>query len=89
VVGLPHATKGELPVAAVVRRDGAHATEDELLAWSEQRIAAYRRPRRVVFLDSIPENFAMKPLRLHVKKQLLEMGVVAESRADRERRPAA
>ncbi|MFN7955730.1 MAG: AMP-binding protein [bacterium] len=85
VVGLPHPTKGELPVAAVIRRDGATATEDEILAWTEGRIAAYRRPRRVVFVDGIPENFAMKPLRRHVKNQLLEMGVVAESRGDRER----
>ncbi len=85
VVGMPHPTKGELPVAAVIRRDGAATTEDEILAWTDGRIAAYRRPRRIVFVDAIPENFAMKPLRRHVRSQLQAMGVTVESRGERER----
>lgn len=85
VVGMPHPTKGELPVAAVILRSGSSVTEDDLLAWTDGKIAAYRRPRRIVAVDAIPENFAMKPLRRHVKNQLIEMGVVVESRADRER----
>ena len=79
---MPHATKGELPVAAVVR--AAHdLSEESLLAWADQRVAAYRRPRRIVFLDAIPQSFAMKPLRRAVRQQLIDMGITVEARSDR------
>ena len=51
VVGLPDPTWGETVCAAVVRRPGATATEDELLAWCRERIAGYKRPRAVVFIE--------------------------------------
>ena len=44
-------TWGETVCAAVVRRPGATATEDELLAWCRERIAGYKRPRAVVFIE--------------------------------------
>ena len=51
MVGMPDAKWGESVCAAVVLRPGARATEDELLAWCRERIAGYKRPRAVVFLD--------------------------------------
>jgi acyl-CoA synthetase (AMP-forming)/AMP-acid ligase II len=90
VVGLPHPIKGALPVAAIVR-SGAATTidEDELLTWIGERVAAYRCPRRVVFLDAIPQGFGMKPLRRVVRAKLLDMGVTVETRRARAARPAA
>jgi acyl-CoA synthetase (AMP-forming)/AMP-acid ligase II len=79
---MPHISKGELPVAAVVRA-AADLSEESLLAWCDQRIAAYRRPRRVVFIDNIPQSFAMKPLRRAVRQQLIDMGITVEARSDR------
>jgi acyl-CoA synthetase (AMP-forming)/AMP-acid ligase II/acetyl-CoA acetyltransferase len=89
VVGLPHRTKGELPVAAVVLEPGSRLSEEALLGWAEERIAAYRCPRKVVFTDEIPQGFGMKPLRKRVRRELIEMGVEAETRAERARRKGA
>jgi acyl-CoA synthetase (AMP-forming)/AMP-acid ligase II len=90
VVGLPHPTKGELPVAGVVLKEAARITEDELLAWAKEHIAPYRVPRRIVFTDDIPTGFGMKPLRRQVRARFLEMGIVVKARSDdREKASAA
>jgi fatty-acyl-CoA synthase len=51
VIGMPDAKWGESVQAVVVRRPGSDVTEDELLAWSRERIAGYKRPRAVVFVE--------------------------------------
>jgi acyl-CoA synthetase (AMP-forming)/AMP-acid ligase II/acetyl-CoA acetyltransferase len=90
VVGLPHRTKGELPVAAVVLKPESRLSEQALLEWAEENIAAYRCPRKIVFTDEIPQSFSMKPLRKRVREEFIEMGVEVETRAERARRaPAA
>jgi acyl-CoA synthetase (AMP-forming)/AMP-acid ligase II len=82
VVGLPHPVKGSLPVAAVVRRSDSQVTEHELLAWAKDKIALYRCPRKIVFVEAVPLNQAMKPLRRQVRADLLRLGVHAESFAE-------
>ena len=82
VVGLPHPVKGTLPVAAVVRRDGSTTSEEELHAWAKDKVARYRCPRRIVFVESIALNQAMKPLRRQVRADLLELGIRVESFAE-------
>jgi long-chain acyl-CoA synthetase len=54
VVGVPHALKGEAPVAWVVAKDGAAVTEDELRQFFLERGPAYAHPRRVFFRDALP-----------------------------------
>ncbi|CAM5615556.1 long-chain-fatty-acid--CoA ligase [Streptomyces fumanus] len=57
VVGLPDPALGQEVCAVIVPRDGLRPDEklaETLLAWGERHIAAYRRPRRVVFLDRLP-----------------------------------
>ena len=51
VVGMPDDKWGESVHAVVVRREGATITEADLLAWCRDRIAGYKRPRGVVFLE--------------------------------------
>jgi acyl-coenzyme A synthetase/AMP-(fatty) acid ligase len=82
VVGMPHAQKGELPVAGVVLKYGVKVSEDELLTWSQENIAAYRCPRRVVIVDEIPKGFGMKPQRRIVRERFLKMGLEVRSRAE-------
>ena len=53
VVGVPHKRWGECGVAFVVA-DGA--TEDELIAWCEQRLARFKVPASVRFVAEIPRN---------------------------------
>ncbi|HEU0241117.1 MAG TPA: AMP-binding protein [Micromonosporaceae bacterium] len=63
VVGAPHDDLGQEIVAYVVA-DGV--TEDALVAFTAERLSWHKRPRRIVFLDSLPRNALGK-----VRKQAL------------------
>lgn len=54
VVPVPHAVKGEVPVAFVVLADGAAASEDEIKQFTLANGPAYAHPRRIFFLDALP-----------------------------------
>ncbi|MFG3194328.1 long-chain-fatty-acid--CoA ligase [Streptomyces omiyaensis] len=54
VVGVGHADLGEEVAAAVVLRPSARATPDELREWVKERVAAYKYPRHVWFVDQLP-----------------------------------
>jgi long-chain acyl-CoA synthetase len=56
VVGLPDAVKGETVAAFVVPREGAAATEAEIEAFCRERMAAYKVPRRIAFVDAVPKS---------------------------------
>ena len=56
VFGLPDPTWGERVVAAVVLRPGAAATAAELVAFVRDRIAHYKAPKDVRFLDALPRT---------------------------------
>jgi long-chain acyl-CoA synthetase len=55
--------KGELACAYVVRREGAEVTAAELVDYTHDRLAAYKRPRQVVFLASLPATSTGKIMR--------------------------
>lgn len=67
VVGLPDEMKGQLPVAVVVPRQGVSISEEELIAWSKEHIAAYKCPRKIIVTDSLPMTFSMKPKRAELR----------------------
>jgi fatty-acyl-CoA synthase len=54
VFGAPDATWGERVVAAVVLRPAARATDAELIAFCRERIAHFKAPKEVRFLDALP-----------------------------------
>ncbi|MBC7267443.1 MAG: AMP-binding protein, partial [Streptomyces sp.] len=56
VVGRPHPVMGEEPVAFVALRKGASLDEDELVAFLTQRIAKFKLPTLVTFIDEVPKN---------------------------------
>ena len=59
VLGLPDARWGEVPVAVMVRSanaQGQSLTADVVLAHLQSRIARFKLPRRVVFMDTLPKS---------------------------------
>ena len=63
VVGVPSSRWGETPVAFVVRRPGGQLTVAELIAFCRQRLAHYKCPARVEWVDALPRNPSGKVLR--------------------------
>lgn len=56
VIGLPHPDFGEGVTAVVVRQPGAEIDEAGVLAHLEGRLAKYKQPKRVFFVDTLPRN---------------------------------
>jgi malonyl-CoA/methylmalonyl-CoA synthetase len=56
VIGLPHPDFGEGVTAIVVRKPNAILSEAAVLAELEQRLARYKLPKRVFFVDALPRN---------------------------------
>jgi acyl-CoA synthetase (AMP-forming)/AMP-acid ligase II len=63
VVGLPDDVWGEAVTAFAVLRDGACPDEAGLIAHAHQRLAGYKAPKSVRFVESIPLSAVGKPLR--------------------------
>lgn len=63
VVGVPDPIKGELAKAFVVRGNDCSVTETELLEFCRTRLAAYKVPRIVSFVDDLPKTASGKILR--------------------------
>jgi fatty-acyl-CoA synthase len=56
VIGLPDAELGEVPVACVVPAPGTTLSAAQVLALFTSRVATYKHPRKVVFLEALPRN---------------------------------
>lgn len=61
VVGLPDARWIEAVTAVVVPRDGV--TEAELLAYAREKLAHFKAPKRILFVDALPRNASGKILK--------------------------
>ena len=71
VVGVPHPSLGEEVVAVVTLRPGAERDEDALREWAKARVAAYKYPRHVVFVDELPKGPTGKILKRAIDKEAL------------------
>jgi len=63
VIGVPHDSHGEEIKAVVILNDGASVTEDELVEWSKNEMAAYKYPRVIEFVPSLPMTATGKILK--------------------------
>lgn len=70
VVGRPDARMGEVGAAFVVSVAGSGLDQEELIAWSRERMANYKVPREVVIVDSLPRNATMKVLKGELRDRL-------------------
>lgn len=67
---VPHDKLGEEVAAAIVLRDGAEANEHVLRDYAAGRLAAFKVPRRIVFLDEIPKGATGKLQRIGLAEKL-------------------
>ena len=84
VVAVPHPKWGERPVACVVLREGAKASEEDLRSWLEPRFAKFWLPDAYVYVSQIPRTATGKFLKLALREQLKDFKLPAGSFSPRE-----
>jgi long-chain acyl-CoA synthetase len=62
-IGVADEYRGESVKAFVVKRSGARATEEDVLAFCKERLAAYKTPKAVEFREELPKSAVGKLLR--------------------------
>ena len=71
VAGRPDQTWGEAVIAFVVLREGKTTSADELIGFCREQIASYKKPRHVVFIDTLPKNASGKVLKRELRDRLM------------------
>jgi long-chain acyl-CoA synthetase len=69
VVGIADRTRGERVVAFVSRAPGARVKPNQLIAFVASRLAAYKTPEQIVFLDDLPKSVAGKVQRRALRER--------------------
>jgi long-chain acyl-CoA synthetase len=70
VIGIPDERLGEEVKAVVSLKPGATATEADIIAFVKERVAAYKYPRTIQFVDTLPKGATGKILKKELKAQL-------------------
>jgi long-chain acyl-CoA synthetase len=68
VIGVPDPYWVERVHAVVVKKSESRATGEELMAYCRERLAGYKSPKTIKFLESLPKNAAGKILKREMKK---------------------
>jgi len=68
IVGLPDEKWGETPHAFVVLREGASATEADIITLARERLAHFKAPRGVTFVDELPKTATGKIQKFVLRK---------------------
>jgi long-chain acyl-CoA synthetase len=67
VIGKPDEKLGEEVLAFVALKEGASATGDEIRAWAKERVAAYKYPREVRIVETLPKGPTGKILKKELR----------------------
>jgi len=74
VIGIPDPEWGQQPRALVVLKAGEQATAEEIMEHCHSRLAGFKRPRSVIFVDSLPRNPMGKVLKKDLRERYGEKG---------------
>jgi len=69
VIGVPDPEWGQEPRAIVVLKEGEVTTPEEIIEYCRSRLAGFKRPRSVVFMDALPRNPMGKVLRKRLREE--------------------
>jgi fatty-acyl-CoA synthase len=72
VVGMPDEKRGEVVGAFVILQKDAKLSENEILTALHDKIAHYKIPKKIFFVDDFPRNQAGKVLKRILKNRLEE-----------------
>jgi acyl-CoA synthetase (AMP-forming)/AMP-acid ligase II len=67
VIGLPDEKWGERVAAVITLRAGAAATDAEIVRFCREKLAGFKTPREVLFVDEIPKNVSGKVLKRELR----------------------
>jgi len=68
-VGIPDEYRGETVKAYIVLKEGESCTEEEIIGFCRERLAAYKAPRTVEFRDELPKTMVGKVLRRALREE--------------------
>jgi len=68
VIAADDPLKGQLPIALVTMKPGCCPEPDDLHAWAKERISAYKCPRYLVIVDSLPLTISLKTRKVELKQ---------------------
>jgi long-chain acyl-CoA synthetase len=68
VIGVPDATHGEEIWAVAVADKDTSVTEDEVIAWSRERLGRHKYPRQIRFVDELPVGPSHKVLKRELRR---------------------
>ena len=68
VIGVPHEVMGEEIKAFAVLKEAGSITEEELINWTKEHIAAYKYPRSIEFVANLPMSATGKILKKELRK---------------------
>ncbi|NOY70142.1 MAG: long-chain fatty acid--CoA ligase [Deltaproteobacteria bacterium] len=71
-IGLPDEYRGETVKAYVVVKEGENLTEEEVVTYCRSKLAAYKVPRSVEFMDELPKSAVGKILRRKLKEEAMK-----------------
>jgi long-chain acyl-CoA synthetase len=66
-IGLPHEYRGETVKAFIVIKEGEELTEDDVVKYCKENLAAYKVPKLIEFIDELPKSAVGKILRRKLK----------------------
>ncbi len=68
VIGVPHERHGEEVKAVIALKQGQSTTEQEIIAYCKEKLAAYKYPRTVEIIDALPKGPTGKILKRALKE---------------------
>ncbi len=75
VVGVPDTEWTEAPLAAIVLQPGVTMTEAEVLAHLRERLASFKKPRHVRFVESLPRTASTRQVQKTILRETLLAGI--------------
>ena len=61
---------GEVAIAFVVQSKNSNPDSEEIISWSRERIANFKVPRKVIFVESLPTNASGKVLKFELRERV-------------------